>query len=81
MNASRSFFFIIPQYESFVNRLPVFDTYRILIGKKRKKISNIHTQFTILGYTLDKYMGKYPLPYQNKEEIYDVLLPQEKEEE
>jgi hypothetical protein len=35
----------------------------------------------ILGYTLNKYMGKYPLPYQNKEEIYDVLLPQEKEEE
>lgn len=35
----------------------------------------------ILGYTIYKYMGKYLLPYQNKEEIYYVLLPQEKEEE
>ncbi len=46
-----------------------------------KRFLNIHTQFTILGYTIVKYMGNYPFPYQNKEDIHYVLLPQEKEEE
>jgi hypothetical protein len=34
-----------------------------------------------MGYTILKYMGKYPFPYPNKEDVYHVLLPQEKEEE
>ena len=32
-------------------------------------------EFTNLGYTEYKYMGKYTFPYQNKEDVYHVLLP------